>query len=286
VNGRRTLGDTSPTGELSGPAGLGAAVRLPGGWTGRLLLVVAVVSLVSFATQVARYGFHQQFPGLNSLERWFFVDLEMGVPAWLSASLLFLAGERLWRVGTAAQAHGSPWSRHWRVLAVVFVYLSLDELTEIHEQVIRPVKALLHLSGALAFAWVVVAVPLLVVFAVVFSGFLLALPRWTRWAFVISAACYVGGAVAVEMVGAALAEQTGVVTTVVTIAGGVRTVTETLAIPTVTYAVVVGVEEALEMVGTVLFLGAVTVALADVDTQLSQPTVAPGRSAAPADGDR
>ncbi|GAA1434497.1 hypothetical protein GCM10009616_29070 [Microlunatus lacustris] len=256
---------------------------MPGGWTTKLLLVVGGLSLLSFATQVVRHGLQLQPPGLNSAERWFFVDREMGVPAWFSASLLLLAGERLWRVATAARERGEPWVRHWKLLAVAFVYLSLDELTEIHEQVITPVREVFDLSGALAFAWVVVAAPLVLVFGVVFLRFLVSLPTWTRWAFVISAICYVGGALGVEMIGAVLAERSGVISTTTTVVDGVSTVTENLTIPTLTYGFVVGVEEALEMVGSVLFLGAVTVALLQRTARGSQAEP-PERSSE--DGDR
>lgn len=238
-----------------------AASRLPGRWSRRLVVAVVVISAVSLATQVLRYGFDVDPPGLNSLERWFFVDREMGVPAWFSAVLLFAIGERLWQVGTAVRATDGRWYPQWRLLAIVFVYLSLDELTEIHEQTIRPLKDLFQLSGVLGFAWVVVAVPLVLVLGALLLPFLRALPSSTRWAFVLSAACYLGGAVGLEMVGAVLFQDLGVPVVTTTEVGGVSTVTEDVHLGGMLYAVVVGAEEALEMLGLVLFLGAVSTTL-------------------------
>ncbi|WP_337060372.1 hypothetical protein [Kineococcus sp. G2] len=261
MNGRGTTGERIPTGGDAPPRTFREAVRLPGRWTPVLLLVVAALSAVSLLSQVLKHGLGLDVNGLNTLERWFFVDREMGIPAWFSTLLLFLAAERLWRTATEAKASGDRWHRHWRLLSIAFAYLSLDELTEIHEQTIPPLKAAFGFSGVLAFAWVVLAVPLLVVFGLVFLRFLLALPRATRWAFLASAALYCGGAVGVEMLSAPFFDSAGVETVTTTVVGGVETVTRGVVIESVPYAVVAGVEEALEMVGSVLFLGATAVAL-------------------------
>ncbi|WP_432505740.1 hypothetical protein [Kineococcus arenarius] len=261
MNSRRTPGEPALEGPPSPPRTFRDAVRLPGRWTPALLLVVAGLSVVSLLSQVLQHGLHLDVAGLNTLERWFFVDREMGVPAWFSTLLLFLAAERLWQTATAAKAVGDRWHRHWRLLSIAFAYLSLDELTEIHEQTIPPLKAAFGFSGVLAFAWVVLAVPLLIVFGLVFLRFLLALPRATRWAFLVSAALYCGGAVGVEMLSAPFFDSAGVATVTTTVVGGVETVTRGVVIESVPYAVVAGVEEALEMVGSVLFLGATSVAL-------------------------
>ena len=43
----------------------------------------------------------------------------------------------------------------WTRLALVFVYLSLDEALSFHERLNRPVRDLLDTSGALYYAWVI-----------------------------------------------------------------------------------------------------------------------------------
>ena len=70
-------------------------------------------------------------------------------------------------MASAARASGNRWHRHWRGLSVIFAYLSLDELVQIHEQVGVALRDSLSLGGVLRFAWVVVAVPLVVVFAII-----------------------------------------------------------------------------------------------------------------------
>jgi len=277
VNTGRTRADATANHRSAAPrAELVRALCLPGRWTPALLGVIVGLSVLSLLSQILKYGLHLDLEGLNSFERWFFVDREMGVPAWFSTVLLFVAGERLWRIASTEKAAGSRWSRHWRLLSVTFVYLSLDELTEIHEQAILPVRAVLHTSGVLTFAWVVVAVPLVAVFGLVYLRFLRAQSSVLRWTFVLSAVVYLGGAVGMEMAGSPVydAAAVPVVTTVVT-DGGAPQVAETVVVHDVPYAFVVGLEEGLEMLGALMFLGAVTTALA----QRRRSVVAPGGSA-------
>ncbi|NIZ92181.1 hypothetical protein [Kineococcus rubinsiae] len=281
MNTGRTRADaTANPRSVASRATLLRGFRLPGRWTPALLGVIAVLSVLSVLSQVLKYGLDLDLEGLNSFERWFFVDREMGVPAWFSTILLFVAGERLWRLASHEKAAGSPWHRHWRLLSATFVYLSLDELTELHEQAILPLRALLDTSGVLTFAWVVLAVPLVAVFGLVFLRFLRAQSAVTRWTFVLSAVVYLGGAVGMEMAGSPLYNAAAVpVTTTVVTDGGTPQVSETVVVHDVPYAFVVGLEEGLEMLGALLFLGAVTTVA--VEKRRSSPTALPIVAGAP-----
>lgn len=216
------------------------AVSLPGHWTRTLLLVTVGLIALGYLSQVFR-NLQLDFRGLHSLERYFFYDLEGNVPTWFSSILLFLCAERAWRVASAARASGDRWHRHWRGLSAIFAYLSLDELVQLHEQVVVPLRRALSLGGALTFAWVVIAVPLVIVFAIFYLRFLMAQPLWTRVGFVVSGLVYVGGAAGMEMIGSL--------------------VVTALGFQSLLYAAVSAVEEGAEMLGLVLFLGALTVAL-------------------------
>jgi len=217
------------------------SVSLPGHWTRTLVLVIVGLIALGYLTQVFRY-LHMDFRGLRTLEQYFYYDLEGNIPTWFSTILLFLCAERAWWVASTARASGDRWHRHWRGLSVIFAYLSLDELAQLHEQVVVPLRESLSLGGALRFAWVVVAVPLVVVFAIIYLRFLMAQPLWTRVAFIVSGVVYVGAAVGMEMIGALLVNAFG--------------------FQSLLYAAASGIEEGAEMLGAVLFLGALTVALA------------------------
>jgi hypothetical protein len=217
------------------------------------VLVIVGLIAVGYLSQVLA-SLHWNFRGLRTLERFFYYDLEGNIPTWFSSILLFLCAERAWRVASVARASGDRWHRHWRGLSVIFAYLSLDELVQLHEQLVVPLRESLSLGGVLRFAWVVVAVPLVIAFAILYLRFLAAQPLWTRVAFIVSGSIYVGAAVGMEMIGALVVTAFG--------------------FQSLTYAAVSGVEEGAEMLGVVLFLGALTVSLASMQrpTASTPPT--------------
>jgi len=266
--------DASPTGgsgqstgsadfQPNGWTSFRQSVSLPGHWTRNLVLVIVGLIALGYLSQVFRY-FHVDFRGLHSLERFFFYDLEGNIPTWFSSILLFLCAERAWWVASAARASGNRWHRHWRGLSVIFAYLSLDELVQFHEQVVVPLREALSLGGVLRFAWVVIAVPLVVAFAIFYLRFLMALPLWTRVAFIVSGLVYVGAAVGMEMIGALVVTAFG--------------------FQSLLYAAVSAVEEGAEMLGVVLFLGALTVALANMQRSTAASTASVPPSDDPSDG--
>jgi len=211
-----------------------APPSLPDGWSPRLYATVVGLLVVSMSVRLSQVEAELDFPGLWSLQRWFDVDGEGNVPSWFSCVLLFLCAQTMWALSLRGADETRRWQRQERALAVVFVYLSIDELTQIHEQTIAPLQRMLDLSGALFFGWTVVAVPLTGLFALLMLGYLRALPARTGRGFVLAGLLYVGGAAGVEMIGSLLWSEGN---------------TETLG-----YLLETTVEEGLEMVGLVVFL--------------------------------
>ena len=110
----------------------------------------------------------------------------------------------------------------------------MDETSKFHEGTIVPVRELLDLGGVLYYAWVVPAMACLAVFAILYFRFTLALESRTQRLFVLAATLYVGGAVGIEMVSAAHKYS--------------------MEYQDLTYDLLGVLEEALEMVGQVVFL--------------------------------
>lgn len=172
---------------------------------------------------------------LDALGRWFDVNSEANLPAWFATVLLFSCARSLWALSrTSAAGPRARWASRERALAAVFAYLSLDEMTQLHERANGRLSAVAELSPVLTFPWVVAAVPPTVVLALLLVPYLRALPRWVTLGFVGSGAVFVLGAVGVELLGA-----------LVWSGGGQATFL---------YAVVTALEEGLEMLGSVLFL--------------------------------
>lgn len=162
---------------------------------------------------------------------------EANLPTAFSAALLAFATWILFTISSIEAAAGRPrLIRYWRILALLFGYMAIDEMAGIHELPERPLREFFDFSGALYYAWVVPAIPAVAVFAVAYSRFLLVLPRRTAIRFVTAGAFFVGGAIGVEMIGAPWAE----------VYGDLHTIPALIAV----------CEEAMEMVGVVLFIDA------------------------------
>ncbi len=161
------------------------------------------------------------------------VDGEANIPAWFSAALLLVAALLL---GGIASAHRQSGERTfpWRLLSLVFVLLSLDEIVQLHELSIRPLREHFQASGLLYYPWIVPAGICASTLVIGYSGFLTVLPGRTRWLFVGAGAIYVLGALGVEAVSGLQAslhgERTG------------------------RYHLIVTFEELLEMTGVAMFI--------------------------------
>ena len=200
-----------------------------------LLSVVAVLLVLSLIGQFSRFvldhgrlfGFVEEFN----------VDLENNIPTYFSGLLLMAAALLSGLVAWTRRRLGRPFGRYWAGLAVGFAYISVDEVAELHERTISPLRAALEADGLLYYTWVVPAVGILLVLAAVYMRFFWHLPRrWKGW-FAAAGATYVGGAVGVELLGGLYASQYDVAT--------------------FAYALITTVEEGLEMIGIVLFLYAI-----------------------------
>lgn len=164
----------------------------------------------------------------------FSVNAEQTIPTWYSTLLLFIAAVLLAFITAAKRAGQDRYWRHWGGLAVVFLYLSMDEGAVIHEIVADGLQNTLNLTGFLAFGWQIVAVPLVLLFGLLYLRFLIHLPRRTRNLFILAALLYVGGALIVE----------GISANQYYVEGGV----------TFTYLAIATIEELCEMLGVVVLI--------------------------------
>jgi hypothetical protein len=127
-----------------------------------------------------------------------------------------------------------PYRSHWIGLSGIFAYMSVDEMASLHERLIPPMRALFDAGGIFYFAWVIPAIGLLIVFAVVYFRFWLQLPKKPRFYIGLAGTLYVLGALGVELIGGYLAD-----------AGDENSFS---------YSLVTTIEEGLEMTGVVLFI--------------------------------
>lgn len=166
----------------------------------------------------------------------FNLDSEYNVPTFFSASLLLAAAVLLGLTALLSkkEERGGSWWRYWGTLSLLFLCVAIDESIVFHERAIEPLRSALGASGVFYHAWVILALPVLLVLGGVYARFLWALPRRTALLMGAAGLLYVGGAVGMEMVGGWLAE-----------AGGEQQAA---------YRWATTIEETMEMVGAVVFI--------------------------------
>jgi hypothetical protein len=188
---------------------------------------------------VARYGVETVLKNLRHID----LDSEGTLATWFSAGILFACGALLAAIASLARQSGDADWRRWAVLAAIFVVLSIDEATAIHETLIRPLRETLKLSGALHFAWVIPAFFLVGAVGMFFLPFVMRLRRPYGLRFVVAGLIYVGGALGMELVGGYFASRYG--------------------LQSPRYIVAAMTEETLEIAGAVLFFGVLLAYLRD-----------------------
>lgn len=192
-----------------------------------LWCMTATVALLGLVAELVHY----LRPSVNTaLIPLFSLSIEGNFPTWYAASLLLCCGLLLLGISVGVQQRGAGFRRRWRFLGATFLYMSLDEAIELHENLGR----LLDLRGVLFFSWVVPAGVAVLLMGAAYLPFLRHLPASTRLRFVLAGSLYVGGALILELPLGHWTERHGH--------------------DNLTYALIDWVEETLELVGATLFL--------------------------------
>jgi hypothetical protein len=190
-------------------------------------LLLTIAYIVGFLCK-----FYYNLHYLNGLFRLFDLDAETNIPSYFSALELLVVALLLFIIAKASK--GTRDYKLWYLLAIVFVFLSLDEASMIHEMMIGYFRRNFHMSGLLFDAWVVPYGFVMIVALFYYIPFLLRLPRKTMVLFIVSGAFYVGGAAVIEM-----------------FEGKYEEIHGNQNIP---YCIYVAFEESFEMFGMVLFI--------------------------------
>ncbi len=203
-----------------------------------LLRVVGCLVVLSFLSQMTLYFLPNYRSRYYFLAQAFNVDGEGNIPTFYSFLGLLFSSLLLGVIAYAKSLDSCRYKHHWKILSFIFLYLSLDEVSQWHEKLVNPMRSLINATGLLYFSWVVPMGFLVAIFLLSYSKFLFHLPVSTRKLFVAAGALYIGGAIGAEMLGGDIVYTTG---------GS----SETLP-----YLIVATIEELLEMLGIVVFIHA------------------------------
>ena len=197
--------------------------------------ILAAASLVTIPiSQVEVEEGGRSGKALNSVVRLFSLDGEGNIPTWFSSVILLAASALLGVIARSRMNSRDRFATHWVLLALVFLYISVDETARIHEMLNTPVSAMVDTGGFLSFAWVLFGALFVAVMAVIYFRFLVSLPGSTRNAFLIAGTIFVVGAIGFESLSAYFYSQSGY--------------------RDARYLLASNVEEIMEMTGVVIFL--------------------------------
>ena len=220
-----------------GRAGESLQVSVPTGRLARSLAVLILVfSVVSMIAQLFTEFVIVENDYADRIAHWLDVNAEASIPTWYAAITLFAVGAMLAIIALDARRRGRPFALQWTLLAIGFVLLSIEEIIGVHSQV---TKVLRRLADDIDGPWLLIGLGLLgviglVVAVVLFGRWFMAVPRrWRTW-FAIGGVIYLAGVVASDAVGDYLRSSFG---------DG-----------SLLYILVLTVEEALEMIGVLIFI--------------------------------
>jgi hypothetical protein len=146
-------------------------------------------------------------------------------------------------ISWAKKGQTASFSAYWATLAFLYFFLSLDEATSIHEMFSDPLREHFNTGGIFYYGWVIIALPLSVLFLLFFWRFLRHLPLKTRRQILVAWTVFFSGAVLVEMIGGWYEGNYGANSLV--------------------YTLITTVEESLEMTGVMLLIHALLIYLAE-----------------------
>jgi hypothetical protein len=164
----------------------------------------------------------------------FDLDREENVPTLYSSATLLISSGLLAVIAAARKRQKKGDYLYWAGLAVVFLFLSIDETAGLHERLIKPLRSALHTSGILFYAWVIPYGIFLIAMMLIYLRFLFSLAVRFRYLIIFAGILYVAGALGGELIGGYWAEL--------------------YSVENITYALITTCEESLEMAGVLVFI--------------------------------
>ena len=208
--------------------------------------LIFLFSLVAILVAFSIWGQHMRFFGVGDIRGYwheFFIDLMMSafyldsegnVPTYINAILLFIPSVLLAAIGIWKYIEKDKFRFQWNALALVFFLLSVDEISSLHERLIKPMRAIAGADGFFYFTWIIPGIIMVALFGFAFLTFFLHLETKFKLLFFFSLAVYIGGVIGGEMVSGYYAANLG--------------------LKNYTYAVVASLEESVEMFGCSLII--------------------------------
>jgi hypothetical protein len=194
---------------------------------------------------------------LHGVPRQFDLNQEGNFAAWFQSSLLLVCALLTLALASHFRNQQAPLAHRWVALSGLFGLMAIDETAQLHDMLTGPVRRGLELDfGVFYFAWLLPALGFLAVCAWYFAPVALTLPGAIYRRLITALGVYFSGAVVVEMISGFAVES------------GRRSAP---------YHMVLTVEEACEIAGTLLVVGALFTMVRMVQPQTTFSLLGDGR---------
>jgi hypothetical protein len=161
-----------------------------------LFIFIFVLFLLNFLVLFIKFYFgYGRLLGLIPL---FDFDKEMNIPTLYSCFTLICSSMLLAIISFKQKQLKNPYLS-WLFLALIFLFLSVDEMASIHESLTDPTSDFFNATGIFTFSWVIPYSALVVIFSLVYLRFLIRLPKRIMVLFIISGITFITGAIGFEI---------------------------------------------------------------------------------------
>jgi hypothetical protein len=203
---------------------------------GILLFLHICVNIVRFNYYINN-GLWSNNDYVKVLINLFDFNTEKNIPTFYSALALLFSSILLFLIAIYNKKYNLKYYS-WILLSIVFLFLSFDEILELHEHFVRLTQRLLSLSGFGTAYW---TIPYLIATIILFLSlvrFLKELPIRTLKLFVLAGIIFIAGSVGMEIFGGR--------------------VEEIIGRQNIAYVFLYTIEEILEKIGVIIFIYALT----------------------------
>lgn len=165
-----------------------------------LLWSMFLLLLGHIAAFIEDYVRHAYSRTAKNIIKWFDFNLENNVPTWFSVIILAFSAILLFIIYRHQKKQQNKNAFYWLLLSLIFVFLSIDESVQVHEEVARILRPSVgdSMNGFLYWAWVVPYSVFVILAGLFFLKFVLSLPTATRNLFFTGGAMFISGALLLE----------------------------------------------------------------------------------------
>jgi len=172
-----------------------------------LIVLLVIIFLLVTANVLGIYSkYWLGYDHVFGLVKFFDLNTENNAPSFYSALAIIFCAVLLAVIALSSQGLKRF---QWFGLAVIFIYLSLDEALQLHDQLDLPLRAALGTSGIFRHAWIIPYALILLGLVLIYGRFLLELRKESRIRFIFSGIIFITGAIGFEILSGLRAESVG-----------------------------------------------------------------------------